>query len=92
MSLMYQLRCVRFNSQPPEGGWVLHQVSVSMTTSFNSQPPEGGWIYKFRYGEGFDVSTHSRPKAAGMPTVWYGRMVTSFNSQPPEGGWRRSWY
>ena len=34
-----------------------------------------------------DVSTHSRPKAAG----WGGcpRLATTFrfNSQPPEGGW-----
>ena len=42
-----------------------------------------------------EVSTHSRPKAAG--TAW-GRAalaVAGFNTQPPEGGWnanrRREW-
>ena len=35
----------------------------------------------------YEVSTHSRPKAAGWlrrkQVIWHG----SFNSQPPEGGW-----
>ena len=35
-----------------------------------------------------EVSTHSRPKAAGRPPE-SGRMVyRGFNTQPPEGGWR----
>ena len=38
-----------------------------------------------------DVSTHSRPKAAG----WGGcpRLATTFrfNSQPPEGGWKNAY-
>ena len=33
--------------------------------SFNTQPPEGGWIFRQRFRDGFAVSTHSRPKAAG---------------------------
>ena len=36
-------------------------------TGFNTQPPEGGWtdILRFKRGETV-VSTHSRPKAAGL--------------------------
>ena len=55
---------------------------------FNTQPPEGGWL---QFGNAtaieFGVSTHSRPKAAGVCAYRnYGR-VDSFNTQPPEGGW-----
>ena len=34
-----------------------------------------------------DVSTHSRPKAAGH--LFYVALISyrGFNSQPPEGGW-----
>ena len=33
--------------------------------SFNSQPPEGGWQLDIHLPRLIDVSTHSRPKAAG---------------------------
>ena len=36
-----------------------------------------------------DVSTHSRPKAAGWPSAWLRRLNNCFNTQPPEGGWAR---
>ena len=32
---------------------------------FNTQPPEGGWQYASNQSDCEDVSTHSRPKAAG---------------------------
>ncbi len=38
-------------------------------SSFNTQPPEGGWDIEYCRVEGTMVSTHSRPKAAGPPTV-----------------------
>ena len=34
-----------FNTQPPEGGWLLQQTRVWIGNSFNTQPPEGGWQY-----------------------------------------------
>ena len=34
-----------------------------------------------------DVSTHSRPKAAGRHIRPSGRKADCFNTQPPEGGW-----
>ncbi len=34
-----------------------------------------------------DVSTHSRPKAAGGLVVFNSVHFRSFNTQPPEGGW-----
>ena len=32
-----------FNSQPPEGGWVIIWILLCIFIGFNSQPPEGGW-------------------------------------------------
>ena len=57
--------------------------------SFNTQPPEGGWPPTLPQQSKFQVSTHSRPKAAGY---WPGQTNisnSSFNTQPPEGGWER---
>ena len=36
---------------------------------FNTQPPEGGWDTMEKRREKFEVSTHSRPKAAGFLEV-----------------------
>ena len=36
-----------------------------------------------------DVSTHSRPKAAGRFSSSVSASSISFNTQPPEGGWPR---
>ena len=35
----------------------------------------------------FEVSTHSRLKAAGGRVSWRLTGATRFNTQPPEGGW-----
>ena len=32
-----------FNTQPPEGGWVILCILSGNIFSFNTQPPEGGW-------------------------------------------------
>ena len=39
-----------------------------------------------------NVSTHSRPKAAGLPRMGIKRTGICFNSQPPEGGWSLNLY
>ena len=33
----------RFNTQPPEGGWVMSVCVFRVFLCFNTQPPEGGW-------------------------------------------------
>ena len=78
-----------FNTQPPEGGWLLNGFLIHPSACFNTQPPEGGWAEHFAHFEcAVIVSTHSRLKAAGClcrintPSLW------RFNTQPPEGGWR----
>ena len=62
-------------------------VKGSRRTCFNTQPPEGGWPLGAHslYADG--VSTHSRPKAAGLFTFLIHADITCFNTQPPEGGW-----
>ena len=54
---------------------------------FNTQPPEGGWKTNFDAALRYDVSTHSRPKAAGRISPGRCRLTIGFNTQPPEGGW-----
>ena len=63
---------VCFNSQPPEGGWFCADLGGRPQPCFNSQPPEGGWVInQFKQFCSRPVSTHSRPKAAGVnrPTM-----------------------
>ena len=55
---------------------------------FNTQPPEGGWSGKDSNASySTSVSTHSRPKAAGLYYIGRCLTVECFNTQPPEGGW-----
>ena len=56
----------RFNTQPPEGGWILRHQYDKYPPCFNTQPPEGGWASRSGFAlQRQPVSTHSRPKAAG---------------------------
>ena len=76
---------IGFNTQPPEGGCKAGERGDSGSFSFNTQPPEGGWAISDLADFIYMVSTHSRPKAAGLlaPTT---RSPKRFNTQPPEGG------
>ena len=56
---------IRFNTQPPEGGWRRPRDSARMRDRFNTQPPEGGWNKMQQTPDKTRVSTHSRLKAAG---------------------------
>ena len=55
-----------FNTQPPEGGWAANRKRPFYLNGFNTQPPEGGWLDLGITMPTFKVSTHSRPKAAGL--------------------------
>ena len=54
-----------FNTQPPEGGWARTRGLHRQRLGFNTQPPEGGWACGLLVCFPLEVSTHSRPKAAG---------------------------
>ena len=79
---------LRFNTQPPEGGWNGSPVSLVRATLFQHTAARRrlGMELMTRM-RGFDVSTHSRPKAAGAFRPSIGGEFDGFNTQPPEGGW-----
>ena len=41
-------------------------AAITLITGFNTQPPEGGWQFFMTSKSVTGVSTHSRPKAAGL--------------------------
>ena len=43
-----------------------YEVKKFPSASFNTQPPEGGWTIRKAKRQPLTVSTHSRPKAAGV--------------------------
>ena len=53
-----------FNSQPPEGGWVLPTSYPTATKGFNSQPPEGGWAGATMYAS-TPANFNSQPPEGG---------------------------
>ena len=54
---------------------------------FNSQPPEGGWSKQSLRFDGYNVSTHSRPKAAGEERLYNWSMLkVSTHSRPKAAG------
>ena len=68
-----------FNTQPPEGGWKFFSLTLSLLLRFNTQPPEGGWsVFFARAVISAIVSTHSRPKAAGLAAVGIRRALFLF--------------
>ena len=65
--------------------------SQSLSFCFNTQPPEGGWRQlEGQHPSGLEVSTHSRPKAAGCASICHPLLQFCFNTQPPEGGWQQA--
>ena len=72
-----------FNTQPPEGGWVINVSIFLSPLSFNTQPPEGGCGASVSEAYLMGVSTHSRPKAAdgyGRPVAYH--IMVSTHSRP----------
>ena len=61
----------RFNTQPPEGGWVPARYPARCRGRFNTQPPEGGWRHRRtvrRHTAGFNT----QPPEGG----WMDRLTT----------------
>ena len=63
-AMRFAARSVRFNTQPPEGGWNCLILTMYRVVCFNTQPPEGGWAKAGNKHVLIIVSTHSRLKAA----------------------------
>ena len=80
-----------FNTQPPEGGWTLAARSSSGRSWFQHTAARRrlAWLETLSFSIGA-VSTHSRPKAAGLARNSLLFDWGCFNTQPPEGGWTLS--
>ena len=78
-----------FNTQPPEGGWIVPLELSYFVCSFNTQPPEGGWDCRWLDCCAVDVSTHSRPKAAGQrrDAGLFHRAVSTHSRPKAAGEW-----
>ena len=49
-----------FNTQPPEGGWLLSEVEIRPCRfGFNTQPPEGGWLDCVTFGNRLSRFQHT---------------------------------
>ena len=79
--------CLRFNTQPPEGGWdgIPHPFMAD-GVSTHSRPKAAGKADCF-FNQIYEVSTHSRPKAAGQPPLGLVSItVVSTHSRPKAAG------
>ena len=77
-----------FNTQPPEGGWIIAIDLPIFLTCFNTQPPEGGWLIRRQFIRiKSKVSTRSRPKAAGdVGFITFKGFLVSTRSRPKAAG------
>ena len=76
-----------FNTQPPEGGWLIMIGQSTISRCFNTQPPEGGWVQascKQPYLAQFQHTAARRRLANHDRNP---NPARRFNTQPPEGGW-----
>ena len=66
---------------------LLHPLHPQTVLCFNTQPPEGGWENAGALSVEHEVSTHSRPKAAGRKnSSRFVRVYVSTHSRPKAAG------
>ena len=77
-----------FNTQPPEGGWMAGYYAQEDKAQFQHTAARRRLVHLIpNLCRPQNVSTHSRPKAAGMVETRRCLSMVCFNTQPPEGGW-----
>ena len=78
----------RFNSQPPEGGWLFAICALPACLPFQLTAARRRLdAYDIVKGALESVSTHSRPKAAGTAPIYdQVRKVVSTHSRPKAAG------
>ena len=77
-----------FNTQPPEGGWFGQFGFDDLPIKFQHTAARRrlALLSSLPFLT-LQVSTHSRPKAAGIEANQTRKALKCFNTQPPEGGW-----
>ncbi len=81
---------LRFNTQPPEGGWIRQTPQTCLMFGFNTQPPEGGWPFLPTYHKRVSCFNTQPPEGGWRCARRGGNLYGRFNTQPPEGGWTNS--
>ena len=76
-----------FNTQPPEGGWLILRAVMEIGNGFNTQPPEGGWLRNGLTSALRDLFQHTAARRRLAIVAQLRGAIESFNTQPPEGGW-----
>ena len=79
---------IGFNTQPPEGGWVLNRLVAMVDDGFQHTAARRRLGLERRQANG-SSSFNTQPPEGG----WLIRLIpvfssNGFNTQPPEGGWR----
>ena len=84
----YGLKDLGFNTQPPEGGWIIPGgcIDTAPPVSTHSRPKAAGDRVIDEHTV-TDVSTHSRPKAAGLTAFFpFNFSPVSTHSRPKAAG------
>ena len=80
---------IRFNTQPPEGGWAVKTAFLCRFRCFNTQPPEGGWLSLVQVRLPHTRFQHTAARRRLGRRCRCSKAQPRFNTQPPEGGWLR---
>ena len=78
----------RFNTQPPEGGWLSDKYPLTAGKSFNTQPPEGGWT-RSRCRPVSNCRFNTQPPEGGWFWLYPprdGKRIVSTHSRPKAAG------
>ena len=78
---------LRFNTQPPEGGWRCLVRATYNSMCFNTQPPEGGWLLPSNMPKIKKWFQHTAARRRLEDLKMRYNTNYCFNTQPPEGGW-----
>ena len=82
----------RFNSQPPEGGWFPWYEFHDGMTVFQLTAARRRLVQQVGELDFFRVSTHSRPKAAGIKKIFdTTSLIVSTPSRPKAAGISEMW-
>ena len=79
---------IRFNTQPPEGGWQPNYYGLRAFARFNTQPPEGGWTGKSGASQS-STGFNTQPPEGGWnspPCGRRGKMVSTHSRLKAAGG------
>ena len=87
---MHFSRPQSFNTQPPEGGWLIYKQNPSIRPEFQHTAARRRLVRADHVGRILSgVSTHSRPKAAGSTPSNASRFCkVSTHSRPKAAGWQ----